>query len=99
MATPWDQRFFTNKRGQIISLLRQANRTVEELAKALGLTNSGVRTHLAVLERDRIVRQRGTVSSSSGGKPAHLYELTPEAEDLFSKAYKPMLRELLAILA
>ena len=98
MATPWDRRFFTSTRGQIVALLRRASRTVEELAKALGLTDNGVRAHLAILERDGIVQQRGTVSRGSGGKPAYIYELTPEAEDLFPKAYEPALRGLLDVL-
>jgi predicted ArsR family transcriptional regulator len=38
-------------------------------------------------------------SESGGGKPAYLYELTPEAEDLFPKAYEPVLHRLLDVLA
>src|SRR3712207_8090964 len=66
----------------------------------LGLTDNGVRAHLAVLERDGIVRQRGSVRrSSGGGKPAYVYELTQRAEDLFPKAYEPALRRLLDVLS
>jgi predicted ArsR family transcriptional regulator len=66
----------------------------------LDLTDNGVRAHLAVLERDGIVRQRGSVRrSSGGGKPAYVYELTREGEDLFPKAYEPTLRRLLDVLA
>jgi predicted ArsR family transcriptional regulator len=36
---------------------------------------------------------------SGGGKPAYVYELTPEAEDLFPKAYEPVLRYLLDVLS
>jgi predicted ArsR family transcriptional regulator len=73
---------------------------VEDLARALDLTDNGVRAHLAVLERDGIVRQRGSVRrSSGGGKPAYVYELTQEGEDLFPKAYEPTLRGLLDVLA
>jgi predicted ArsR family transcriptional regulator len=79
-----------------VTLLRCTGRTVEELARALGLTDNGVRSHLAILERDGIVRQHGTVSHDGGGKPAYVYELTPEAEeDLFTKAYRPVLLQLL----
>jgi predicted ArsR family transcriptional regulator len=46
------------------------------------------------------VRQRGSVRrSSGGGKPAYVYELTQEAEDLFPKAYEPALRRLLDVLS
>jgi predicted ArsR family transcriptional regulator len=80
--------------------LRRAGFTVDELARELGLTNNGVRAHLAILERDGIVRQSGVVRrESGGGKPAYVYELTPEAEGLFPKAYEPVLRRLLDVLS
>jgi predicted ArsR family transcriptional regulator len=95
-----NKRFFESTRGQVVALLRRSDRTVEELARALALTDNGVRAHLAVLERDGIVRQRGSVRrSSGGGKPAYVYELTQEAEDLFPKAYEPALRRLLDVLS
>jgi predicted ArsR family transcriptional regulator len=100
LATNRDEKFFESTRGQIVTLLRRSNRTVEDLARALDLTDNGVRAHLAVLERDGIVRQRGSVRrSSGGGKPAYVYELTQEGEDLFPKAYEPTLRRLLDILS
>jgi predicted ArsR family transcriptional regulator len=100
LGTYWDQRFFESTRGQLVTLLRRAGRTVEELAQALNLTDNGVRAHLATLERDGIVRQRGSVRrGSGGGKPAYVYELTPEAEGLFPKAYEPVLSQLLDVLA
>jgi predicted ArsR family transcriptional regulator len=100
LATNWDEKFFESTRGQIVTLLRRSNRTVEELARALDVTDNGVRAHLAVLERDGIVRQRGSVRrSSGGGKPAYVYELTQEGEDLFPKAYEPTLRRLLDIMS
>jgi len=96
LAIKWDQKFFDSTRGQMVTLLRRSGRTVDELAKALDLTNNGVRTHLATLERDGVAHQRGSVRpGSGGGKPAYVYELTPEAEDLFPKAYEPVLRYLL----
>jgi predicted ArsR family transcriptional regulator len=100
LATNWDEKFFESTRGRMVTLLRRSGRTVEELARALGLTDNGIRAHLAVLERDGIVRQRGSVRrGSGGGKPAYVYELTVEAEDLFPKAYEPTLRRLLDVLA
>ncbi len=100
MSTRWDRRFFESTRGRVVTLLRRAGFTVDELARELGLTNNGIRAHLATLERDGIVRQSGVVrSESGGGKPAYLYELTPEAEDLFPKAYEPVLHRLLDVLA
>jgi predicted ArsR family transcriptional regulator len=99
LATNRDEKFFESTRGRMVTLLRRSGRTVEELARALGLTDNGIRAHLAVLERDGIVRQRGSVRrGSGGGKPAYVYELTLEAEDLFPKAYEPALGGLLDVL-
>ena len=98
MATQLDERFFASTRGQVVTLLRRSGRTVEELAQAVGLTDNGVRAHLAALERDGLVRQRGVLRRGSG-KPAYVYGLTPQAEELFPKAYGPVLRELLGVLA
>jgi predicted ArsR family transcriptional regulator len=96
----WDEKFFESTRGRIATLLRRSGRTVEELARAVALTDNGVRGHLAVLERDGVVRQRGSVRrGSGGGKPAYVYELTSEAEELFPKAYEPALGRLLDVLA
>ena len=67
MATNRDEKFFESTRGRMVTLLRRSGRTVEELARALGLTDNGIRAHLAALERDGIVRQRGSVRRGSGG--------------------------------
>jgi predicted ArsR family transcriptional regulator len=100
LGTRLDRKFFESTRGRIVALLRRTGLTVEELARELGLTNNGVRAHLATLERDGVVRQRGSVRrGSGGGKPAYVYELTPEAEDLFPKAYEPVLFQLLDVLS
>ncbi len=97
MGTRWDQRFFASTRGRVVALLRRAGRTVEELAQALDLTDNAVRAHLAALERDGLVRQQGVRRGI--GKPAYAYDLTPEAERLFPKAYAPALCQLLDVLA
>jgi predicted ArsR family transcriptional regulator len=91
-----NERFFTSTRRQIIALLRRASRTVEELAQALDLTDNAVRAHLSTLERDGLVQQRGVRRGSR--RPAYAYHLTPAAEQLFPKAYEPVLRALLAVL-
>jgi predicted ArsR family transcriptional regulator len=100
LATKWDERFFQSTRGRIVTMLRRSKSTVEDLARALDLTDNGVRAHLGVLERDGIVRQRGSLRrTSGGGKPAYVYELTQEGEELFPKAYEPTLRRLLDVLS
>jgi predicted ArsR family transcriptional regulator len=95
-----DGRFFEGTRGRIVTLLRRGGLTVGALAEAVGLTDNGVRAHLATLERDGVVRQHGTVRlASGGGKPAYVYELTPDAEALFPRAYEPVLGRLLDALS
>ena len=96
-VTRWDSRFFETTKGRILALLRRGSRTVDELAGALGLTDNAVRIHVGALERDGIVRQRGV--RPTGGKPAYAYEVSPEAERLFTKAYIPVLTQLVGVLA
>jgi predicted ArsR family transcriptional regulator len=85
------QRFLETTRGQIVSALRRGERTVEELAAALELSDNAVRNHLATLERDQVIRQAGVRRGGGAGKPAVLYELHPDAEPLLSRAYSPVL--------
>ena len=92
----WNQRFFTSTRGRILTLLRREKRTVEDLADELTLTDNAVRAHLTTLERDGFVRQQG--ARRGAGKPAFVYELAPEAENLFPKSYGQVLNELLQVL-
>jgi predicted ArsR family transcriptional regulator len=93
------KRFLETTRGRILALLRRSSQTVEELAARVGLTDNAVRSHLSTLERDGLVRQEGVRRAEGPGKPATVYEIHPEAEPLFSKAYAPMLGALLDELA
>src|ERR671932_1667467 len=96
-VTRWDDRFFETTKGRILALLRRGGRTVDELAAALGVSDNAVRPHLSALERDGVVRSRGT--RPTGGKPATVYEVAPEAERLFTRAYIPVLTQLVGVLA
>ena len=99
MPTDFSKRFMETTRGQVLGLLRRAARTVEELARELGLTDNAVRAHLATLERDGLVRQEGLRRGPGAGKPALVYEPTAEAELRLSRAYAPVLAALLEELA
>jgi predicted ArsR family transcriptional regulator len=81
-------------RQQILDYLRRNSRgTVKELGTLLGLTSTGIRQHLTVLERDGLVaahEERGRV-----GRPTLVYALTEKAEDLFPKAYDQLVSVLL----
>lgn len=92
----WNKRFLASTRGRIIGLLRTSGRTVNELAESLDLTDNAVRSHLATLERDGLVRQSGMRPGLR--KPHFAYELTPEAEQLFPKAYGAILIQLLEVM-
>lgn len=73
-------------RQQILDYLRQhARATVKELDAHLSLTSTGVRQHLTVLEREGLVEaheERGHV-----GRPALVYRLTEQGDELYPKAY------------
>lgn len=92
----YTRRLLKSTRGQIILLLREKPRTVAELAEAVDLTDNAVRAHLATLERDGLVHQSG--ERAGFRKPHFSYELTAEADEIFPKAYAPVLNDLLAVL-
>lgn len=91
----WIETLTGDTRGKLVRLLREGVQSINDLAAALGITDNAVRTHIAALERDGLVRAAGA-QRATGGKPARLYELTAEAEELFPKAYVLVLAELLA---
>lgn len=73
-------------RQQILEYMQRHGRaTVKELGALLGLTSTGIRQHLTVLERDGLVEareERGRV-----GRPTLVYSLTDKADALFPKRY------------
>lgn len=81
-------------RQQILDYLRRHGRgTVKELGQLLGLTSTGIRQHLTVLERDNLVEareERGRV-----GRPTLVYSITATADALFPKSYDQLLSVLL----
>jgi predicted ArsR family transcriptional regulator len=79
--------------GRILELLRRGPKTVDELARALELTRTAVRAQLASLMREDLVEQRDSRRGPS--KPSHVYGVTVQAELLFSRAYVPLLTQLL----
>lgn len=93
----WLTKLTGETRARLLGLLRKDARSISELAAALAITDNAVRTHVAALERDGLVQPAGT-QRATGGKPARLYELTPEAEELFPKAYAPVFNELIQAL-
>jgi len=81
-------------RQDILDYLRRHNQaTVKELGEHLGLTSTGIRQHLTVLERDGLVEaheERGHV-----GRPALVYRLTPNGDALYPKKYDALANTLI----
>jgi predicted ArsR family transcriptional regulator len=83
--------------GRIVELLRRGALTIDEVARAVGLTRTAVRAQLSTLQQDGTVEQREVRRGTS--KPARTYGVTVEAELLISRAYIPILTQLLHVLA
>ena len=79
----WRERLFKSTRGKILDLLRTKERTVNELAAEVRLTDNAVRAHLANLERDRLVAQSGIKAGVR--KPHITYALGPDADNCSRK--------------
>ena len=95
--TGWNKRLLASTRGRILALLRGENRTVNELAAALDLTDNAVRAHLLSLERDGLVQQHGIRPGKR--KPHAAYGLSTEAEQIFPKAYGPLLAHFVTVIS
>jgi predicted ArsR family transcriptional regulator len=79
---------------RVLHLLREGVGTVNELAAALGLTPNAIRSHLALLEKQRLIRKCGWKTGVR--RPHAAYELTPRAEELFSSTYAKVFNQLVA---
>jgi predicted ArsR family transcriptional regulator len=97
MRSHLPRRVIEGTAGRIMELLRRGPMTVDELAAALELTRTAVQAQLATLQRDELIEQRGTRRGPS--KPARVYGVTMQAELLFSRAYIPILTQLIHVLA
>jgi predicted ArsR family transcriptional regulator len=86
-----------SSRGHIVALLRSGGLTAEDIATGLGLTRSAIRAQITAMERDGVVRRAGQRPGAT--RPSHVFELTPEVEQLLSSAYIPLLTQLIAVFA
>jgi predicted ArsR family transcriptional regulator len=93
----WAHKLVGGTRGKLLALLRRSRRSIHEMAATLGITDNAVRMHVAAMQRDGMVREAG-VERATGGKPAQLFEITREAEEIFPKAYALVLGELIGLL-
>lgn len=69
--------------------------TVEELARALRLTNNAVRNQLRKLQEANFVARAGKRPGAS--KPSTLYAITLEGQIQFSTLYLPVLTQFLGV--
>jgi predicted ArsR family transcriptional regulator len=91
------QQLLDTSRGRIVTLLQPGGLTADDIATELGLTRSAVRIQITAMERDGVVRKVGKRPGTT--RPSHVYELTPEVEQLLSKAYIPLLTHLVGVFA
>jgi predicted ArsR family transcriptional regulator len=95
MAEQLRQQLLDTSRGRIVSVLRTAGRTADDVARQLGLTRSAIRLQLTAMERDGVVQRVGKRPGPT--RPSYLYELMPEVEQLLSTAYIPLLTHLVDV--
>jgi predicted ArsR family transcriptional regulator len=60
------------------------------------MTYNAVRAHLSVLERDGLIRLAETRRGET--RPAAVYELAPDVDDVLSRAYMPFASHLVRVL-
>ena len=81
--------------GRVLATLRHGAMTVEELARALRLTNNAVRNQLRKLEEANFITAAGKRPGTS--KPSTLYAITLAGQIQFSTLYLPVLTEFLTV--
>lgn len=86
-----------SSRGRIVTLLRRGPLTADDIASALGVTRSAIRAQITSMERDGVVRRAGQRPGTT--RPSHVFELTPDVEQLLSTAYVPLLTQLVDVFA
>ena len=91
------QQLLDTGRGRIVSLLQRGPLTVDDIASRLQISASGVRAQITTMERDGVVRRVGRRPGTT--RPSRIFELTPEVEQLLSRAYVPLLTQLVDVFA
>ncbi|HEX7062355.1 MAG TPA: HTH domain-containing protein [Woeseiaceae bacterium] len=71
--------------------------SIDELARALGVTRTAVRQHLAALARDALVAPGA--ERPTGGRPERLFVLTQEGREAFPRHYSWFARLLVDAIA
>jgi predicted ArsR family transcriptional regulator len=82
------------RREILVRLRRDGPATPDQLAAAIGASRTGVLQQLRALESTNFVR-RETVRHGVG-RPRHLYDVTPDAQELFPSNYDALAAGLLS---
>ncbi|MEA2033836.1 MAG: ArsR family transcriptional regulator [Euryarchaeota archaeon] len=72
-------------RAGILDFLRRRDASVDGLSSKLGISSTATRQHLAILERDSLIKR--IAIKEKMGRPKIFYSLTERAEKFFPKAY------------
>lgn len=97
MAELLRKQLLDTSRGRIVTLLQAGPLTADDIATKMNLTQSAVRVQITAMERDGVVRRAGMRPGAT--RPSHVFELTPDVEQLLSKAYIPLLMQLVGACA
>lgn len=84
-TTPAEPFGETRKRLLRHLLRHKTGSSIDELARAIGVTRTAVRQHLALLMRDGLVAEGG--ARPSGGRPQRLFVLTTQGRETFPRRY------------
>jgi DeoR family suf operon transcriptional repressor len=86
----------STRRAILASLKRNGALRSRDLVEELGITVAAVRRQLDRLQQDGLVLHRQ--EPTGRGRPSHIYELAPAAEEFFPKRYGDLTNELLGYL-
>ncbi len=80
-------------RQDILNLLRRGELSIKELAAEVALTPTGIRQHVAILERDGLIEARE--ARGRVGRPALMYRLTAQGDAIYPKKYDELATALI----
>ncbi|GAB4330303.1 MAG: hypothetical protein Kow0010_15190 [Dehalococcoidia bacterium] len=84
------------RRDLLIAIKVRGEARVEELSRALSITPSAVRQHIASLEADGLLAHRAV--KGKPGRPKFVFRLTPASEAFFPRNYEGLVGDLIDIL-
>jgi DeoR family suf operon transcriptional repressor len=82
-----------DSRYEILEILKRESCTVDVLSSRIGISPTAVRQHLAILERESLIK--GETVKEGIGRPKVTYSITERAEALFPKYYSWLTEHLL----